>query len=68
MKNISKEEFKDYLEYKEFMNEKVGAAGRFDQSDVMNLDELDQIAAARGEQDFTAFLNEMKRRQERDDK
>ena len=68
MKKITKEEMNEYFEYKDLMGEKVGAEAGHKGGDKLSFDELDQVAAARGDQDFAAFLSEMEARKEREDK
>lgn len=63
MKRINDEEFREYLEYKEFMGERPGETGRKPVR-RLNLDELDQVRAATGDRDFAAFLREMQARDE----
>lgn len=63
MKRINDEEFREYLEYKEFMGERPGETGRKSVR-RLNLDELDQVRAATGDRDFAAFLREMQARDE----
>ena len=68
MKPISKSEFEEYLEYKKFMDQRPGQASKGRSDGAMSLDELDQVAAARSDREFTEFLNEMKHRKETGDK
>lgn len=68
MKTIRDEEFREYMEYKKFMNEKPGAAKKGLKSGKLSLDQLDLVRAARGDQDFAQFMNEMKAREEREEK
>ena len=67
MKKISREEFNDYMEYKRFMK-KDTVSGLIDADESMSLDELDQITAARGNEDFTAFLQKIKDMEKEEDK
>ena len=68
MKKISDDEFREYLEYKKFMNEEPGAPSRKKKDRKLSLGELDLVRAARGDQDFEAFMNEMRARTEREEK
>jgi uncharacterized protein YfeS len=68
MKSISKEEFNEYLEYKRFMDQRPGEAAKGSDDGALSLDELDQVAAARSDREFSAFLNEMKQRRESGEK
>lgn len=49
MKNITEEELYEYMEFKKFMA-----------NDSMSMEELDNIAAARGNEDFTLFMQKIK--------
>ena len=50
------------------MNEEPGAASRKKKDRKLSLGELDLVRAARGDQDFEAFMNEMRARTEREEK
>lgn len=63
MKKVKDEEFREYLEYKKFMGEVPGETGRKPLR-KMSMDELDQVRAARGNQDFALFLKEIREREE----
>ena len=63
MKKIQDEEFREYLEYKDFMGERPGES-RKKTSRKLDLGELDQVRAAKGNKDFALFLKEMKAREE----
>ncbi|MDO4868833.1 MAG: hypothetical protein Q4A65_00875 [Bacillota bacterium] len=56
MKKITEEEFKDYMEYKKFISE-----------ESMSMDELDQVTAAKGSEDFAAFMRKVKDMEKEDD-
>lgn len=66
MKKITNEEFREYLEYKEFMGERPGQVGR-KSGRKLDMDELGQIRAAKGKQDFEMFLKEIKSRSEEEE-
>lgn len=67
MKKISEKEFRDYLEYKEFMGEGLSSTGK--KSDGrLSLDQLDMVRAARGDREFEQFMSEMKARKEKEEK
>ena len=68
MRKIKDEEFREYMEYKKFMNEKPGAVKNENKSGKLSLDQLDLVRAARGDQDFAKFMSEMKARKEREGK
>lgn len=68
MKKITDKEFKEYLEYKRFMGEEPGAGRISKKPGKLSMDELDQVRAARGNQDFEDLLEEMKRRKKEEDK
>ena len=68
MKKIRDDEFREYLEYKRFMKEEPGVAGGKKKSGKLSLGELDMVRAARGDQDFALFMNEMRARKEREDR
>ena len=63
MKRINDKEFREYLEYKEFMGERPGETGR-KKTRRLDLDELDQVRAATGNRDFAQFLKKMQARDE----
>lgn len=56
MKNITEEELYDYMEFKKFMA-----------NDSMSMEELDNIAAARGNEDFTLFMQKIKEIEKEDE-
>ncbi len=72
MKPIREDEFKEYLEYKKFMGEIPGSRSQgqssSQRSGQLSLDELDMVTAARGDQEFASFLDEMKQRREKEEK
>lgn len=68
MKKIREDEFREYLEYKQFMNERPGAGRKEKVIGKLSLDQLDMVRAARGDQEFAMFMSEMKARKEREDK
>ena len=57
MKRISEEEFRDYMDYKKFMSE-----------EEMSMNELDDIVAAKGSEDFSTFMQKIKDMEKEDDK
>lgn len=63
MKKISDDEFREYLEYKDFMGERPGET-RKKSVRKLDMDELNMVRAARGKQDFDLFLKEIKARSE----
>lgn len=67
MKKISEDEFREYLEFKEFMEEVPAGAGGNRSNGRLSLDELDMVRAARGNQDFELFMEELRARKERED-
>ena len=68
MRKISDDEFREYLEIKKFMNEVPGEAKNKKITRQLSMDQLDGIRAARGDQEFAMFMNEMQARKEREDK
>lgn len=68
MKKIREDEFREYLEYKKFMNEVPGSTMKERANGKLDLGELDMVRAARGDQDFALFMNEMRARKEREEK
>ena len=66
MRKISDSEFRDYLEFKKFMNEVPGEAKAKKSRKRLSLDQLDEVRAARGDQEFAMFMHEMQSRNERE--
>ncbi len=64
MRKITDDEFREYLEYKKFMNEVPGTVKMKKPRKHLSLDELDGVRAARADQEFSMFMNEMRRREE----
>ncbi len=57
MKRITEEELKDYMDYKRFMSE-----------EEMSMNELDEIVAAKGSEDFSAFMQKIRELEKEDNK
>ncbi|MBQ9015856.1 MAG: hypothetical protein IJ109_07005 [Firmicutes bacterium] len=68
MRKITEDEFRDYLELKKFMNEVPGAAKGKTVKRHLSLDQLDEVRAARGDQEFAMFMDEMRARKEKEEK
>ena len=56
MKRITEEEFKDYMDYKKFMSE-----------EEMSMNELDEVGAAKGSEDFSVFMQKIRDMEKKED-
>lgn len=67
MKKISNDEFKEYMEYKKFMNGNAAAQTK-GEDEPMSFDELDAVTAARGNEDFESFMQKIREMDQKDGK